>query len=458
MLSELTLKNVGPSPELSIECAPRLNVFTGDNGLGKSFILDVAWWILTSTWAGLPALPRLSMGMNAVIAAKLQGRFPYQGFTETDSERTFSVRYAFESLIQRWVRHDVGWAQAGGRSIGVSAPADQAWLCPVLYARVDGSLVIWDPIRNLQPPRPDGPFATGGARSVVPMPIVLDPESLWNGLQIDGRVACNGLIGDWVSWQHRQSGTENTGPFRALSKTLETLSPRGEILKPGVPRRVFVNDARDFPTLDLGYDNIPVVHASAGVKRILSLAYGITWAWHEHVEACRLVDKQPTQRIVLLMDEVENHLHPQWQRRIVPSLLRALNELNDGMRAQILLTTHAPMILASMEPDFDSAEDKLFLFSVDNHTVRLQEQNLLEVRQGDAANWLTSPLFGMDEARSLPAEAAILAAETFMRGQQDRLPETYRTAQGIHQHLLRTLPAHDRFWARWIVHQKGKEQ
>lgn len=37
--------------------APRLNLITGDNGLGKSFLLDVAWRALTRTWAGLVAQP-----------------------------------------------------------------------------------------------------------------------------------------------------------------------------------------------------------------------------------------------------------------------------------------------------------------------------------------------------------------------------------------------------------------
>jgi recombinational DNA repair ATPase RecF len=50
MLEKLHLKNVGPAPELEMEFAPRLNIITGDNGLGKSFILDVAWFALTGNW------------------------------------------------------------------------------------------------------------------------------------------------------------------------------------------------------------------------------------------------------------------------------------------------------------------------------------------------------------------------------------------------------------------------
>jgi predicted ATPase len=50
MLSFLGLNNVGPAPELKMQLGSRLNVITGDNGLGKSFLLEVAWWALTQTW------------------------------------------------------------------------------------------------------------------------------------------------------------------------------------------------------------------------------------------------------------------------------------------------------------------------------------------------------------------------------------------------------------------------
>ena len=50
MIQHLDLVNVGPSPNMNLEFGKRLNLFTGDNGLGKSFLLDIAWWSLTRKW------------------------------------------------------------------------------------------------------------------------------------------------------------------------------------------------------------------------------------------------------------------------------------------------------------------------------------------------------------------------------------------------------------------------
>ena len=57
MIEYLHIKNLGPSPEMEVHWASRLNVITGDNGLGKSFLLDLAWWALTRTWANTVAQP-----------------------------------------------------------------------------------------------------------------------------------------------------------------------------------------------------------------------------------------------------------------------------------------------------------------------------------------------------------------------------------------------------------------
>lgn len=49
MLSQLTLSNLGPVVRAHLGFGRRVNVITGENGLGKTFLLDLAWLSLTRT-------------------------------------------------------------------------------------------------------------------------------------------------------------------------------------------------------------------------------------------------------------------------------------------------------------------------------------------------------------------------------------------------------------------------
>jgi len=58
ILHYLEVSGVDPVDPLILQTAKRLNIVTGDNGLGKTFLLDLSWWALTQSWAELPAQPR----------------------------------------------------------------------------------------------------------------------------------------------------------------------------------------------------------------------------------------------------------------------------------------------------------------------------------------------------------------------------------------------------------------
>jgi len=424
MIKELHLRNVGPAPAFDVELGHRLNLFTGDNGLGKTFLLDVIWWALTGTWAGNPAWPRRGQNKSAII---------FNVMSEKDEIGPTTSEFDFAEQV--WPR-----------------PTESRTSVPslVVYARVDGGFSIWDQARGSKAfsfPL-SFPVAFDKTRSGA---YHFTADTLWNGLQENGKSLCNGLIDDWVRWQY-QPDQERTSPFAVLSRVIEELSPHPqEWMKPGKPTRVSIADVRDIPTIDLPYGNIPVIYASAGMKRILGLAYLLVWAWYEHTHAAQLLNREPTDRLVLIIDEVEAHLHPRWQRSLLPALLSAVTELEEEIEAQVIVTTHSPLVLASVEPHFDDVQDKLFLFDLkDNRAVTLLQ--VPWAKQGDAVGWLTSEVFGLQQARSREAEIAIEAAEALMRGDaMDQYPERLRAKDDIHQELLRLLPGHDPFWPRWLV-------
>lgn len=410
MLRSLSLTDVGPAQSLSLDLRSRLNVMTGDNGLGKSFVLDVIWWVLSGTWAGLPAWPRAE-------ATEPRIEFTF------DDEPARQVEFVLET--QQWR----------------TPPTRSRPGALVIYARSDGGFCIWDPARN----RALRQGRRGGAAALV-----FDAREVMEGKDEKGKTICNGLVRDWVSWQEKPEGSPGGAAFQHLCRTLEALSPgpqgAQERIRPGKPVRLFIDDTREFPTIDTGYGEVPILFASAGMKRIVSLAYLVVWAWHEHREASRILKRRPAEELVFLMDEVENHLHPEWQRRIVPALLLVLGGLSPGMRVQAHLTTHAPLVLASLEPHFDPERDKLFVFDLDAGVVVLRD--VPWARQGDASRWLTSPAFNLQRARSIEAERAIDDAGAFMRGEE---PETFKTREEIDRALRDALPGQDPFWPRWIA-------
>ncbi len=421
MLNHLELKHVGPATEMTIDFAPRLNILTGDNGLGKTFVLDVAWWALTGCWATQPAWPQPGKAREAEIS------YDFQTLPEAKCHGTSHYDIKYED-----------WREIG------KGP-DKHGLA--LYIRADGGFSVWDPARD----RGRGtPLSTYDSEE-FPATYDFTAREVWDGLPgPKGIPVCNGLIRDWVSWQDRDDIE-----FEKLREVLHVLSsikeenpePGEENLEPGKHTRVYVNDARDHPTIKLPYGEIPVVFASAGMKRILALAYLIVWAQREHVSASKLLGDAPAENVTILIDEVEAHLHPQWQRMILPALLSTFT----GMKHQIIASTHAPLVMASAEPIFQENNDKVLSFDVEENEVRVKEVGWR--RRGDATAWLTSEVFGLEYARSRKAEEVMEEAFQIMKSDVIDVVK----ARQVHEKLSNLLSDIDPFWIRWryVGEKKG---
>ncbi len=74
----------------------------------------------------------------------------------------------------------------------------------------------------------------------------------------------------------------------------------------------------------------------------------LLWIWHLAIELAnshspRRGRRWHEQPAILLLDEIENHLHPTWQRRVIPALLKHFPGL------QIFATTHSPFVVAGLK-------------------------------------------------------------------------------------------------------------
>ncbi len=208
----------------------------------------------------------------------------------------------------------------------------------------------------------------------------------------------------WLHWQQREPET-----FEAFTRILHLISEDEEqLLKPGDPIRMPGFD-EEIPTLVCEYGTVPLVHAAASVQRMVALAYMLVWTWEQHDLYTGF--HEPVRNMVVLVDEIEAHLHPRWKRTVLPALLAVGQALHADLEIQYLITTHGPLVLAGLEPIFDREHDRLFNFSLNKEKRQAQLVQLPFRKHGRADHWFTSEAFGMEQARSLAGEKAIKMAK-----------------------------------------------
>jgi hypothetical protein len=434
ILSFINLKNVGPARQLRINFADRLNVIVGDNGLGKTFLLECAWWALSGRWTSEPVIPLTHREKRDPRIEQPTISFGIFG----DMQRRETLESFYDWNIQDW-----------------RFPKKRLTLPGlVLYARIDGAFAVWDSAR-----RYSGQPQLNGANQ----PVVFDRNAVWNGIIEDlggkTRYIANGLISDWIVWQSDPNQTK----FDTLTKVLRRLSPTTDVsegdlgmLEPGSPTRV-PSDSRLIPTIRHPYGEVPLTHASASVRRIVALAYLIVWAWEEHKANAASTQTGAQTQLVLLIDEIEDHLHPRWQRVILPALLGVSEDLASAeadINVQFVVATHSPLVLASIEPHFEIDLDRIFHLNLQARNLFDGEVTIEEVPfqiRGTADSWLTAEnVFELQHPRSPEGEKAILDAVEL----QLKANVHSEAVREVHERLVRYIGAHDIFWPRWTFFAK----
>lgn len=445
MIKHLKMTNVGPAPKMELEFGKRLNVITGDNGLGKSFLLDIAWWAMTRKWPA-ELNSRLTSGKVALPTDKKQ---------EAEIDFSFSAVSTTKDYTSKFEPRGQNWKVQQGR------PANPGL---VFYAMADGSFAVWDPARNYWKSKTSDESKERSAA------YVFSPKDVWDGLQShDGTWLCNGLIRDWAGWQK-----EKGRAFESLISVLDGLSPSStEKIVPGSLTRISLDDVRDMPTLKMLYgQEVAVVHASAGMRRIITLAYFLVWCWEEHLKAKELLGEEPVTNTVFLIDEVESHLHPKWQRVVIPALMNVMKQLTNSKGilliddiedcahpietllpadVQLIAVTHSPLVMASVEAWFDRAQDAWFDLDLLVNNVELTQREF--VRQGDVRSWLTSEAFDLKSGYSIEAETAL--EEAALALSNERFSKD--NALSLEQRLRTVLSDIDPFWMRWrfVAEKRG---
>ena len=96
IVDRLRLEHFRCFQRAEVHFAPGFNLITGDNGLGKSFLLDIAWWTSTGIEARYPARPQQDQDDASVVV------------TTESGERRLATDARFQ-----WIAQEQGWSLVG---------------------------------------------------------------------------------------------------------------------------------------------------------------------------------------------------------------------------------------------------------------------------------------------------------------------------------------------------------
>ena len=95
--------------------------------------------------------------------------------------------------------------------------------------------------------------------------------------------------------------------------------------------------------IDRGDTTLPVKLLSDGERGVLAMVLDLTRRLAQANP--KMEDPAAEAEAVVLIDEIELHLHPGWQRRIVGNLTKAFP------KCQFIATTHSPQVIGEVEHD-----------------------------------------------------------------------------------------------------------
>lgn len=148
-------------------------------------------------------------------------------------------------------------------------------------------------------------------------------------------------LGEFGAWMRVQGSLRKERP--ASAHALTAFAEAVARFLPSYGNLRLAGDDGQQLWIDRGTTAIPVRQLSDGERGILALVLDLTRRLAQANPG--LADPAAEAGAVVLIDEIDLHLHPKWQRQIVHNLQAAFP------RCQFIATTHSPQVIGEVEHD-----------------------------------------------------------------------------------------------------------
>lgn len=342
-ITRVILENIGPFDKLELKLDAEWNILLGDNGVGKSTILKAIALAICGKDAQPYAARLIKSGQESGLIV-----------LETDRNTVYETR-----IFNR-----------NGKGEITSKPARPL--------EIENWLVVgFPPLRTASWKRPEGPDAEPRTR------LTSSPEDvlpLVRG-ELDPRMD---KLKQWIVnldyWKSKKesesagSGARYDAMIQEFFDLVDYLTIDLRLKYKGVDEEYGIRvETRD--------GQIPIESVSQGTTSLtgwvgilvqrLNEVYG-----HE--------DDPKSKSAIVLMDEIDAHMHPAWQQALVQRLSKRFSNL------QFIATTHSPLIVGGMP------SEQLFRFTRGRDGKIVQIKVDPEMTLGRTDQVLTGDLFGLE--------------------------------------------------------------
>ena len=347
-LQSVEIENYRAIEHLRLPLDPSLTVLHGDNTCGKTSVLS-------AIAVGLGVIPELLLGGSGIDFLNTDLRegesFGQVGLTAVDGLSWKRERFLNEDLeaLETKTHGLEALKEKLSEVVVADREVDRAVKLPIV-ALYDTDRAVLD--------IPEGWRHSGGdippfaVRMVYGRePVVVEQRRPPRYAALEGALSARAKYGQLLQWfrakedeELREQRKRRDFDYRkrdlsavrsAISSMLEGVSePHIEVRPPRFLVSVKVEKGLE--------ETLSLDQLSDGQRAVLALAADLAWRM---AQGNPDLENPLASEAIVLIDEVELHLHPSWQQRILIDLQRTFRN------AQFIVSTHSPQVLTTVKPE-----------------------------------------------------------------------------------------------------------